>query len=183
MNRSTITDAVLILVAIASVSVNIMQARKISSLRGQDSAETGIRAEPIIAKDLDGRTTRIEGAGELPAVFYVFSPQCGWCERNWPGVQALTGQLRGRYRVVGLSLGSRGTAELVTRKPLALPVLADPSAETVRAYKLASTPQTIAVSRDGRVERVWEGAYDGTVQKEIERYFGVSLPDLAIARK
>jgi hypothetical protein len=37
------------------------------------------------------------------------------------------------------------------------------------------TPQTILLSSSGRVERVWQGAFVGRQQLEIEKYFGIRL--------
>ena len=57
------------------------------------------------------------------------------------------------------------------------------SPETLKTYKLGSTPQTIVISSEGKVLQDWARAYVGEQQKQIEVYFHVSLPGLRAAAK
>jgi hypothetical protein len=50
--------------------------------------------------------------------------------------------------------------------------------ETLKAYKLRSTPQTIVVSPEGKVLQNWVGAYVGGQKSQVEAFFHVSLPGL-----
>jgi hypothetical protein len=175
--RSTL-DFVPTLLFIVSASLNAIQMREISKLRVGASTGSGVQAVPISAKDPSGASAQIEFSGPVPTIVYVFSPQCGWCERNWPGVRALAEQVRGPYRVVALSLASRGLAAQSEGLGLSFPVYSDPSPESQSAYRMGATPQTLVVSAGGRVERVWVGAYAGRVKAEVERFFDVTLPAL-----
>jgi len=40
------------------------------------------------------------------------------------------------------------------------------------------TPQTIVVSPEGQVVENWTGAYTEEQQKQVEQYFGITLPGL-----
>ena len=174
----SILDFIPTLLLIASASLNAIQMREISRLRVRTSTENGVEAVPITAKDPSGASAQIEFRGPLPTIVYVFSPQCGWCERNWPSVRALAERVRGPYRVVALSLTSRGLATHIEGLNLSFPVYSDPSPASQTVYRMGTTPQTLVVSASGRVERVWVGAYAGSVKAEVERFFNVTLPPL-----
>jgi hypothetical protein len=46
----------------------------------------------------------------LPTVIYVYSPTCGWCEKNLPGIKHLAKGIEGRVNVIGLSLDDKDLA-------------------------------------------------------------------------
>ena len=57
------------------------------------------------------------------------------------------------------------------------------TAKTLQSLGLGSTPQTIVVSPEGKVLKVWTGAYDDKLKSEIEDYFGTQLPGLSALDK
>src|SRR5712692_7588251 len=89
-----------------------------------------------------------------------------------------TGQRGGRYRFIGVSLSQETLAEYVAKNDLKLPVYSGLSPETLKTYKLGSTPQTIVISPEGRVLQNWAGAYVGEQKAQVEAFFHVSLPGL-----
>src|SRR5262249_18829469 len=141
----------------------------------------GSKLPPAAVTSLDGRKGELAFSG-LPTILYYFSPTCAWCEKNLTNVQALAAATTGRYRFVGVSTAPDVSA-YITRHHLTFEVYSGMSIDAVRAYHLGSTPETIVVGTDGRVTRVWSGAYSGTRQREIERYFGLVLPGLAVANQ
>jgi hypothetical protein len=66
---------------------------------------------------------------------------------------------------------------LVQRRSTYPVYIADAGA--LKRLKVVSTPSTVVVERDGRVQRVLVGAYRGEVAKELESAFGVVLPAVA----
>jgi len=62
-------------------------------------------------------------------------------------------------------------------------VYTDLSDDTKKAYKMGGTPQTIVVSSDGQVLQNWNGAYTGEQQKQVEEFFGITLPGLKAESK
>ena len=64
------------------------------------------------------------------------------------------------------------------RDGLRFPVFSRLSDKTRQAYRLGSTPQLIVVSREGRVQKVWTGAFAGRIEREIESFFGVDVPGI-----
>jgi peroxiredoxin len=79
---------------------------------------------------------------------------------------------------VGLSLSSDKLLNYVTENKLDFPMYADLPYIPTRDYKLGGTPQTFVVSPNGEVMKVWTGAFAEGTQKEVEAYFGVTLPGI-----
>ncbi len=175
-----------ILLLLASVSLNVVLARRVRSftqLQSNRAAErllkVGTAVPPIAAKRLDGQPGVISYQGaEEPTVLYIFTPPCTWCSRNMDNLKTLLDKERGQYRFIGLSLSEQTLAEYVAKNDLQLPVYSGLSPETLKTYKLGSTPQTIVISPEGKVLEDWAGAYVGDEKSQIEAFFHVSLPGL-----
>jgi len=83
------------------------------------------------------------------------------------------------FRVIAVSLIAQGTREYISRYDLnTIPVIAEPDPEVRVAYNLLLTPQTILISSDAKVEKVWTGVLRGEKQKELEQSLNVQLPIL-----
>ena len=143
------------------------------------AVQVGTKVSPIKAQNLGGQTQVISYTEEdRPLVLYIFTPQCSWCARNLPNLKALLAQGRGSYRFVGLSLTDKEVRDYAAKNQLELPIYFNPSDEAMREYKLGGTPQTIVISREGKVVKNWVGAYTGSQQAEVEQFFGVNLPGI-----
>ncbi len=46
--------------------------------------------DPIEVQSPAGQRRSVRFDAGLPTVVYFFSPTCGWCERNWDNVLALS---------------------------------------------------------------------------------------------
>jgi len=173
------------LLLICSASLNVLLAQKVRQLRewihlikSETRLAEGSLVPPIAVRDVNGHPAIISyEQTDLPTLLYVFTPSCGWCAKNMANIKALADQARDRYRIIGLSLSSKNLRGYVAEHSLDFPVY-EVSAESARSYRLGGTPQSIVVSVDGKVLRNWGGAYSGTLQQEIEQYFGVRLPGL-----
>ncbi len=173
-----------ILLLLISVSLNVVLARRLWSFTHSQSIKAaerllkvGTTVPPIAAKRLDGEPGVISYQGtEQSTVLYIFTPPCSWCARNMDNLKTLLDKERGHYRFVGLSLSEQTLREYVAKNDLKLPVYSGLSSETLKAYKLGSTPQTIIISTDGRVVQNWMGAYVGDQKSQVEAFFHVSLP-------
>ena len=172
---------------VASVVLNLMLTRKVKSLnesielvKSEQTLNEGVILPPITATALDGSVAVIRfDSVAVPTVLYVFTPPCGWCTRNLPAAKALAESVKGRYRVLGLSLSSDGLQKYLSDSGLSFPVYADISMSTRSAYHLGGTPDTIVVSSDGTVMKHWQGAYVGSTKKAMESYFNVTLPPVS----
>ncbi len=177
------TLAVLCALLAISALLNVFLARKISHLRVENmriAADVGLQVgasvPPLKGHAIDGTAMSIQFAA-VPAstLVYVFSPQCSWCAKNLENFRALIAQANGRFRVVGLATTRLGLAEYLARERLTLPVLADLDPAVASAYELTGTPTTIVVSPEGKVLRIWSGAYADGIREEIETFLGVHL--------
>lgn len=180
-------SSLLTILLLCSLALNFQLTRKVASLKeslaarpGDGKLAAGTLVPPIEAKDLDQRPEVISySGGEQPTVLYVFTPQCGWCTRNLQNMKALAESARGRYRFVMLSLSKDSLREYVAQNGLGgIPVYGDVSEDARESYKITGTPRTIVVSNEGRILKVWAGAYAGDTQKEVEEYFNIKLPGL-----
>jgi hypothetical protein len=135
----------------------------------------GAAVAPFSAKNVaKGQVETVSFDAARPTALYVFAPSCPWCARNADNIRFLASQREDKYRFVGLSLADADA----DKSSLPFPVYAGLTADTRKSYKLGPIPQMILVGPDGRVLKTWTGAFSGTVEKEIEGYFGVQLPGL-----
>jgi peroxiredoxin len=138
----------------------------------------GARLSSFEARDLDGQSQIVDPrASQLNTVFYVFSPSCIWCERNLANLQALASAAGTRYRLIGVSLDPN-VASYIRQNSISFPVLVRPTAQTVQAYGLGATPQTIVLSPSGTVVKLWQGAYAATIASDVSDFFSIELPGL-----
>lgn len=178
---SNLLDFALSATLIASAAFNVLQMREIKKLRSSYATPSATILTGIPVKTLDGNPARIEAQADgRPTLLYVFSPQCAWCARNYESVKTLASRVRPKYRVIALSLNDHGLRESLRTAPLPFEVYSNPSADAVATYDLAATPTTLVFSPDGQILRAWRGAYAGRVRTEVQRYFGLALPDIPL---
>ncbi len=182
--RSVVTTGILLL--LASVSLNVVLAHKVHSLTRVESTrrkermlKVGTSVPSIVGKRLGGQSEVISYDGaKQPTVLYIFTPPCSWCARNIDNLKTLLDKESAQYRFIGLSLSEQGLAEYLATNRLRLAVYSGLSPETMKTYKLGSTPQTIVISPEGKVLEDWQGAYAGAQKSQVEAFFHVTLPGL-----
>lgn len=150
----------------------------ITALKSEHSSTPGTRLPPLTAQDMSGQSVTIRfDEIQVPTLLYVFSPSCGWCRKNEDNISSLASQAGDSIRIIGLTLSTDGLTEYVADRFPPVKVIR-PDSQTMTAYKLSGTPETILVSSDGIVLRVWKGAYSDSTKRELEAYFHVKLPGL-----
>lgn len=177
-NGTWVTGVLLLLVL--STAVNVAQAQRIRTLvnqTGERSLLVGKRVRTAEASSLEGKRIELSFDRGVPTVFYYFSSTCGWCERNWANVEALSQAAGGRYRVVAAST-EKGLRPYVDRKGLRVEVVEQLSEETVIGLRLGGTPTTIVIGADGVITHEWRGAYSERLGRQIEDVFAISLPGM-----
>jgi len=170
----------------SSALVNLGQAYRIWQLedhiavmKGENQLKEGSPVPPLAILNSAGTRTVIPVGDRRPLIVYWMSPGCGWCQRNEANVHALIQQIGERYRVAVLTMSARGATTYDSIRRLGVPVLGEPDASTSRVYRFGGTPQTIVIGSDGKVLRVWSGAYMGRLKQDVEKYLYVSLPGLS----
>lgn len=162
-----------------SVAVNILLSLQVHHLKqpttpAAPGLQIGQVVPPIAATDRNNRSVIVPyDDTPIPTILYVLRPNCSWCTRNLANFHELTRQTHGRYRVVALSLTSAGNYAQYGGEDSVLTV----SEGSRRALRLGATPQTLVVSRDGRMLHNWVGAYTNSVA-DIETSLRISLPGL-----
>jgi peroxiredoxin len=182
LGRATVWIASVLL--LASVAVNVIQSYRISTLRSRLEAlesehelRIGSNVPDIIGLTPEGKTQTLHFQdASLPTVLYVFTPQCGWCKKNLPNPHALIDGSGDRYRLVGISLSRQDLQEYLAKEKLGVPVYTDIKPEVRSAYQMGGTPETIVISPDNKIMRVWHGAYENGVRQEIEKFLQIQLP-------
>ena len=177
---------ILAVLLVCSLGINMLLARRVirlqtlvSRMKSESRLVQGDKVPAITARDLQGRTAVLDYAGtDLPTVLFVITPNCGWCTKNIMNMRTLAANASDRYRFVGLSLESDKLVDYVTQNKLEFPVYTELPLMPMKQYKLGGTPQTIIVSPTGEVLKVWSGAFAENLQKDVESYFGVTLPGI-----
>jgi thiol-disulfide isomerase/thioredoxin len=163
-----------------SVGLNAMQTMKILDLVDPDSsAHSNLGRSParLTGASLDGQPQTITFTSDRPTVLYFFSPTCGWCERNWPNIEAIARRSEGRYRLVAVTQAT-GLKAFAEARGLSLEILEGVSADATRGLELGGTPHTLVVSSAGRITHEWIGVFDGRVKQSLEDFFEIELPGL-----
>lgn len=176
---------------VCSLAINLLLARRVASLKrtvtvlkSESRLALGDTLPPIVAKDPQGQTAVLDySATQLPTVVFIITPDCGWCTKNIMNMRTLVQNAGNRYRFVGLSLSSNKLSDYVKENKLEFPIYTDLPILTMRDYKLGGTPETIVVSPQGQVTRIWSGAFAEDLQKEVENYFSVKLPGIVDPEK
>lgn len=172
---------VLLLIALgASLAANVglgLELRKQEPDRPPNALRVGKRVPEIPVTDRRGRERPLVLSGAMPTVLYVQSEECVWCRRNLASIRALATLRAGRYQFKGLSLSASREKVTAEERLLGFEVVGL-ERPTAQRFGLAATPTLIVISADGRVEKMWGGALSGSLQGEVEAYFGVRLPGL-----
>jgi len=168
-----------------SICTNAWLANETLRLRGIVTALTARHSLPVGAKVPRLRLMTLEGKqahvrfdeSDHPTLLYILSPSCRWCERNAASVVSLADQLRGRIKIVGISISpNQGDKAPSPSFRVPFPIYTGPAHLVGKHLKIRSTPTTILVSRQGVVEALWEGAYADSVKSQMESRLGIILP-------
>ena len=141
----------------------------------------GEEAPTLFAHDRDGRETSVDFKSvHLPTVLYLESATCHWCQQNSANLEQLQRQSVGKYNLVRLLLEdakqidqNQGFDEDSNTR-----IMFHPTVESKLALDLTSTPTTILISIDGKIQKVWKGAYVTDKKNEVEYALGIKLPGL-----
>jgi peroxiredoxin len=177
-------DRVPVVLLTISLALNVYLGFRLSRVRyvGPREVAAGSRIPHIAVRDLDGRRFELDWASvPKPTVLYFFSPKCGWCALNLRNIVDLAGTRKDGFRFVGLSAPVAGLREYVLANHLDFSVYSVTEQGALRDIGLASTPQTLVISRLGVVIKSWQGAYAARTKQDVEEYFGVHLPGLVKA--
>jgi len=168
-----------------SAGLNVLQAQRIRNLLEfkSPSPVLGTRASTIEGFSQAGYKRELVLAGDTPTLLYYFSERCGWCERNWENLRAVSSGANGRYRVVLLTKDRNISNYLTTRGLHGIETIEGIGEGTMRSLGLGATPHTIVVSRDAVITHEWRGAYTARIARQLEGLLGIELPGVSPATR
>lgn len=178
--KRAIRNLVLILFG-GSIGINVWLVHLVATLNSKNARriETDVQLPPVELTDATGRRVTLGYAtGGRPAIVYWFSPDCLWCKRNEANLSALARAADGKYRLLSIAKSNIGLREYLANARHDLPVYTDPTGVARAVYGLGGTPQTLVVSAEGRIMKIWRGAYNGDTAHEVETFFNMRLPGL-----
>ena len=112
-----------------------------------------------------------------PTLLLAFSPKCGHCAENWPSWEKMISALSDKaVRLVLLNVSPYQVDQVYLARHCAsgLPVLATMDRGFLKELGFGSTPQTVLIGSDGRIQNVWTGVLRPNEVDEIIRGFGQS---------
>jgi peroxiredoxin len=178
----TLTHGLLLLLIVGLCVVNGLLLKQNLSLKAAIASQQpefltpGQQVPSFTANTLSGQRQFVSFADHPKTVFLVFASDCPACQRSLPYWKALKDACdRYQYQVYGVSLDNRpNTKDLLTANGVNIEVFGNPSAEFKKLYKLNLTPLTIVIDNQGKVEKIWAGAFNENTKTEMETYFGIS---------
>lgn len=128
---------------------------------------------PLRGVDSYGNQFTLQYSGSASrTLLFVFSPHCGWCEKNMPNWRSIVdGADRNQLRIVAVSTVTSDAKDYTEGIHLAsVPTIVDLEPGDKDIYRLTSTPQTILIDSSGRVERIWVGALTEEQMKDFRSF-------------
>lgn len=149
----------------------------------------GDQLQPFAAASLDGRRVEVSFDGRGPKrVLLFFTPTCRFCRQQFPYWRELL--LRAdpnRFEIIGVVSQAEDKTKLeaylrsvgcLDDSKTSMRVALVP--EGVReSYKLFSTPITLVIANDGKLEKVWYGSWRPQDLAAASAVFDVSLSEAA----
>ena len=181
--KAAILFVLLVTALIALNASLIIQNRSLRASAGTRSPvlHPGTIVPSLSGKDLDGKDFTLSYTNDpRKVVLLVFSPRCGFCNRNMPNWKAiLQGLDRNSYRIVAVSIISDGVKEYVSEQKLTdVPIIAEVDPKGRVSYEMNVTPQTILINSDGKVEKLWIGLFSPDERSDVEQSFSLKLPQI-----
>lgn len=154
-----------------------LQVKRLQHMIEAESSLVGRYFPPLTVVNDNGKLFTVDYANaSLGTVIYVFHPDCVWCRRNEPAIAEIAQRGLGKWQVIGVSLASK---DLRTHDDQAdhtgFESFHSPPKWFTLGYKVMSTPQTLVLSRDGKVLHHWRGAYSQETLVDIERALGLTV--------
>lgn len=167
---------VLLLADVALVRQNADLRREIAGSGGPLAPPVGRRVPPLHGMDFAGRYLSVSyDAGQKATVVFIFSRQCGICDRTWPEWQRLLGKVdTSRIRPVFVSTTAGATESFVDDHGIArFPVFRELDPADLVALNIQLTPEVLEISADGVVEGAWIGGLDRRGLASLGQALGV----------
>jgi peroxiredoxin len=162
-------------VGVLAENVLLLQQNRTLHQAQDPQITSGTHLEMLAGLALDGRIRPLAlPSADSKLLIITFSPSCPACRANQEGWKKLTGTLEQRgVRVLWVSRDTVETTRdyCMTHGIRLSDTLADPPYRTYVQLGLARVPNTMLVTANGTVEKVWAGSLDQSGWKAIYGYF------------
>lgn len=127
-------------------------------------------------------TLRFDESGRQ-TLLYVLSPACHFCDQNERSIAHLASAVSDHVNVIGIATTATGLDEYVQKHNVSFQVFSldveNPSYKKP-SFLVGLTPDTILLDAKGVVVQHWTGAYTSPLDRTIEKYFNIDLPEFAV---
>lgn len=147
--------------------------------------QPGERVPEFVAPDLNNQRVDIKyNSKSSRRIFLFFKPSCPYCHEQFPYWRAILEQSeKAGLEVWGLAGDEQDRAKLqdylaamgCVKDGVPSLRVALVSKEMRDSYKLHSTPTTLIVSGDGRIEKAWLGRWDDMERLEASAFLGIQI--------
>lgn len=176
----------LILLLFCSLTLNVYQGIRIrrtpvnqSEYIAAPTLDIGAYISDLNVRDINNNDITISfGVINEYTILFLFSPTCYWCNRNMANFKAIASSQQNSYNVIGISLTDNKLLDYIEHYNIDFPVYTNMLDNTRNMLMARRVPQTLVVSSDGQVVKLWLGAYRGETKRDVEKYFNVNLPGL-----
>jgi hypothetical protein len=148
---------------------NVMMAHRLSKVRqfgdllnSSNKLGAGTKVPRLVGYDLDGKKITYDySVDSRDTLLLILSPGCHACDENWPNWTRLINSLDPktvRLIIANVTPIFPMTKEYATQHGIAaIPLIAEITAESARAYHLGYTPETVLIGSSGEVKKVETG--------------------------
>ena len=147
--------------------------------KGEVALIEGQSMPAIAGKDIEGQEQIFDwGKDGRKTLLMNFSPRCGYCRENMPNWLAILQTIdKSAYRVLLVSSISDGAKEFIDKYEIKdIPIIVEPEPKVLVNYLMYVTPQTILLNPDGKIAKIWTGAFINEQKSQIEQSLNVKLP-------
>jgi cytochrome c biogenesis protein CcmG, thiol:disulfide interchange protein DsbE len=145
-----------------------------------DRTRAGTRVPSISFADLEGRRWNLEDFHGRVLILNFFASWCAPCHTEAPILETWLETNAGRVQVLGVALRDSKSKlrDFMTRYGLSFPVtMTTREADLARAFEVIGIPQTVFISRDGRVvSKVIGPLTTKTLEARVAEAEGFPLP-------
>ena len=142
----------------------------------QDSfAQDSLRDAPnYSAVTLDGRDVSLDDLEGSVVMINVWATWCEPCREEMPALQELQDKFSGSdFKVIGVSVDEKGSTQMIRQfldsENISYTIWHDPEDKFQFAFRTIGVPETVLISKEGKILYQWRGAFDPISENTISR--------------